>query len=169
MNKIVLLISAAIIFAGCQAGTKRIVIENKSNFPASLYVDNIKEDRNITLAPLSSTVVSLYEPNVIKNSIRQLNITRNNLHFISERLCTIENSAAITYTVINTTMYDVKLVEQNALFDNCDNVPKNSDTITITGYSTNFNIEITVKDDPSLKLPFQYVCIALEKKIIIKL
>ena len=168
MKKIVLLILIAGLLAGCQAGTKNIVIENKSDFIASLYVDHIKEDRKITLTPMSSTVVSLYEPNVIKNSIRQLNITRNNLHIISEHLCTIENSAAITYTVVNTTIYDVKLVEHNALFDSCD-VLNNSNTTILTAYSPNLNIKITVKDNPSLNIPFQYICIPQDGKIFIKL
>lgn len=169
MKKIVLLTLVAGILAGCQAGTKNVVIENKSDFIASLYVDHIKEDRNITLAPMSSTVVSLYEPNVIKNSIRQLNITRNNLHITSEHLCVIENNAAINYKVINTTIYDVKLVEQNDLFDVCDNVPNNSNTTTLTAYSPSLDIKITVKDNPSLNIPFQYICIPQDGKIFIKL
>lgn len=169
MKKIVLVGLIALLIGGCMQPTKKIVIQNNSDFLAELYVDNIVENRRINLYPHSSVSVSLIAPNQLNHSVEQLNITRNHLNFISSTLCTIENNNPIIYTIINETIYDVNISELNNLFDECNNIPKKSHSTNINVYSSDLKIKIKVKDNPLLDIPFQYICLPQDKKIIIKL
>lgn len=169
MKKIVLVGVMVMLLGGCMQPAKKITIQNDSDFPAILYVDNIVENRKVNLKPRSSIILSLIAPNQLKHSVKQLNITRNHLNFISDDICSITNNAPITYRIINTTIYDLNLEELNNLFDECSNIPKNSQSISITGYSTHLDIKIKVKDNPLLNIPFQYICLPQDNKIIIKL
>ncbi|EMB19609.1 hypothetical protein [Treponema denticola] len=170
MKKIVFVGLIALLFGGCMQPTKKIVIQNNSDFLAELYVDNIVEDRKISLYPHTSVNVSLITPNQLKHSVEQLNITRNHLNFISDSLCSIENNNLIVYTIVNETIYDISITELNNLFDECNNIPKNSYITNINVYSpSSLNIKIKVKDKPLLDIPFQYICLPQDNKIIIKL
>ena len=169
MKKIFFVGLIALSFVGCMQPTKKIIIQNNSDFFAELYVDNIVENRRISLYPHSSASVSLIAPNQLNHSVEQLNITRNHLKFISDSLCVIENNNPIIYTIVNETIYDINIAELNNLFDECNNIPKHSDSININVYSSNLKIKIKVKDDPLLDIPFQYICLPQDNKIIIKL
>lgn len=159
----------ALLLAGCMQPTQKIVIQNNSDFYAELYVDNIVENRRINLYPHSSVNVSLIAPNKLNHSVEQLNITRNHLNFISDNLCTLENNNPTIYTIVNETIYDINISELNNLFDDCNNIQKKSDSTNISVYSSNLKIKIKVKDNPLLDIPFQYICLPQDNKIIIKL
>lgn len=102
MKKIVLIGLMVMLFVGCQAPTSQIVIENKSNFPAALKLENVMENnKNITLAPKQSASFSLIYPNTIKYSVSLRDGTWNYLKFVADNYCVIENIKPKKYNVNN--------------------------------------------------------------------
>ncbi len=119
MKKIVLIIFVIFLFTSCQAPTSAIFIENKSNYPATLKIEHIKENKNnVILQPTEGITLSLIAPNTIKYAVSLESISRNYLKFISDNYCVIENIVSEKYTIINTTRFKVILTEKNNLFDN---------------------------------------------------
>ncbi|EMB47049.1 hypothetical protein [Treponema denticola] len=118
MKKIILIVFAVFLFTNCQAPTSAIVIENKSNYPAALKIEHIKENKNnVILQPTEGITLSLIAPNTIKYAVSLESISRNYLKFISDNYCVIENTVPERYTIINTTRFKVILTEKNNLFD----------------------------------------------------
>ena len=88
MKKTVFVGLIALLFGGCQIQTSKIVIENKSNFPAALKVEHVMENNeNIILAPKQSASFSLIYPNTIKYSVSLRDGTRNYLTFVADNYC----------------------------------------------------------------------------------
>lgn len=170
MKKIVLIIFAIFCFTNCQAPTSAIVVENKSNYPATLKIEHIKEDKNnVILQPTEVLTLSLIAPNTIKYAVSLKSISRNYLKFISDKYCVVENTEPERYTIINTTRFKVILTEKNNLFDKTtiDGISgteiiksKNLDV-----FSSFLNIQAITDDEFKIILDVS----VQNKKIIIKL
>lgn len=172
MKKIILITFALLCFTKCQAPTSTIVVENKSNYPATLKMEHIMEnEKSVILQPTESRTFSLIAPNTIKNAISLKSISRNYLKFISNNHCVVENKAPEVYTIINTTKFNVALTEKNNMFDKTtiDGISASaSETVkskSIDVYSSNLNIQ-AISDD-EFKISFNVLI--QNKKIIIKL
>ena len=170
MKKIVLIVFAIFLFTSCQAPTSAIVIENKSNYPATLKIEHIKEDKNnVILQPTEVLTLSLIAPNTIKYAISLESISRNYLKFISDNYCVIENTVPERYTIINTTRFKVILTEKNNLFDKTTidgisgtEIVKSKD---IDAFSPSLNIQAITDDEFKIILDV----FVQNKEIIIKL
>ena len=112
MKKIVFVGLIALLFGGCQIQTSKIVIENKSNFPAALKVEHVMENNeNIILAPKQSASFSLIYPNTIKYSVSLRDGTRNYLTFVADNYCIIENIKPKKYNVNNFLPIPITLID----------------------------------------------------------
>ena len=170
MKKIVLIVFAIFLFTSCQAPTSAIVIENKSNYPATLKIEHIKEDKNnVILQPTEVLTLSLIAPNTIKYAISLESISRNYLKFISDNYCVVDNTEPERYTIINTTKFNVILTEKNNLFDKTTiegisgtEIVKSKD---IDAFSPSLNIQAITDDEFKIILDV----FVQNKEIIIKL
>lgn len=170
MKKIVLVIFAIFLFTNCPAPTSAIVIENKSNYPATLKIEYIKEDKNnVVLQPTEAITLSLIAPNTIKYAVSLKSISRNYLKFISDNYCVVENTVPERYTIINTTRFKVILTEKNNMFDKTKidgisgaEIAKSKD---IDVFSPSLNIQVITDDEFKIILDVS----VQNKKIIIKL
>ena len=170
MKKIVLVgLILCIIITACPYPMIVISVQNDSNFSAVLNIDYTKDNRGIVeLQPNEIKTFSLPSSYTVEMAIKQKNITRNHLSFLSSTKCVIENNLPVPYKIINTTKLKVRLEEKNNLFDTieidgisggCSYIEKPIDV-----YSSSLDIKaITLDYSIPLKLEIQ------DKKIIVKL
>jgi len=170
MKKIVLVgVIFFIIITACPYPMITISVQNDSNFSAVLNIDYTRDNRGIVeLQPNEIKTFSLPSSYTVEMAIKQKNITRNHLSFLSSTKCVIENNLPVPYKIINTTKLKVRLEEKNNLFDTIeiDGVSGSYSYIekTIDVYSSSLDIKaITLDYSIPLKLEIQ------DKKIIIKL
>lgn len=172
MKKIVLLgwLFITFLILGCPSPTSKIIMENKSNYPATLKIKHIKEDKNnVVLQPTEAITLSLIAPNTIKYAVSLESISRNYLKFISDNYCVVENTVPERYTIINTTRFKVILTEKNNMFDKTKidgisetEIVKSKD---IDVFSPSLNIQAITDDELKIILDVS----VKNKKIIIKL
>lgn len=170
MKKIFLLgLILCTVIVSCSYKTITISIQNDSNFPAVLDIDYTKDNRGVLeLQPSEMRIFSLPSSYTIKMAIKQKNITRNHLSFLSSMKCVVENNLPMLYRIINTTKFKVKLEEKDNLFDvtEIDGISESSPCIekNLNVYSSNLNIKASSVDyGITLKVELQ------DNKIIIKL
>jgi lipoprotein len=170
MKKFVLLtLILCIVVTACSYSTVTISVQNNSNFSAVLDINYTKDNRGVVeLQPNEIKTFSLPSSYTIKMAVKQKNITRNHLSFLSSTECVVENNLSVLYKIINTTKFKVKLEEKNNLFDTIeiDGISGNSPCIEkpLNVYSNRLDIKaIAVGYNITLKVEFQ------DSKIIIKL
>lgn len=120
MKKIVGLLLLVLVLAGCEMyKTKDVLIDNKSNEPATLAIKNIKEgDKKLlgtSITVNSGEAISL--PFYSDGEVSLQSVGRNFLKKISDTHYRILDLQPITFTIYNTTDKKVKLLEVYNLFD----------------------------------------------------
>lgn len=110
-----------ILTISCSYPLLTISVQNNSNYLAVFNIDYTKDDRGILeLQPNEIRTFFLPTSYTIKMAIKQKNITRNHLSFLSSTKCIVENNLPVVYQVMNTTQFKVRLEEKNSLFDTVD-------------------------------------------------
>ena len=119
MKKIVFLLLLVLALAGCQMyRTKDTVIENKSDYTATIHAKNFKENEKKILMygfrinAGNSLVLPMYNHGGIS-----LGIGRNYLNKITDTHYEILNAQPVDFTVYNKTDEFVVLLDQYSLFD----------------------------------------------------
>lgn len=164
MKKIFLLgLVSFIIITVCSYPLVTISVQNDSNFLAVLNIDYTKDDRGILkLQPNEIKTLSLPTSYTIEMAIKQKNIARNHLSFLSSTKCIVENNLPVLYQVVNTTKFKVRLEEKNNLFDTVDidgvsgsmpyiekslNVYSSSLDIKASSFDYNIPLKVEIQDN----------------------
>lgn len=120
MKKIAVLLLLVIGLAGCEMyKTKDVLIDNKSNQAATLYIKNFKEDdkkiRGTSVTVNAGKAISL--PFYNDGEISLQSVGRNYLNKISNIHYSILDLQPTIFTVYNTTDKTVKLLDRHNLLD----------------------------------------------------
>lgn len=163
MKKIVVLLLLVLALAGCQMyKTKDTIIENKSDYAATVDARNFKEDEKQILS-YKFTVdsgKSLLLPMYDNGDISLVSIGRNYLNKASNTRYEILNALPVSFTIYNTIDKKVILSDMHSLFD--AQTLNGKQTISVQIFNPEKIQPIAVSDGVVLKVDVQ------NQKLIIK-
>ena len=120
MKKITILLLLVLALAGCQMyKTKDTIIENKSDYAATVDARNFKEDEKQILS-YKFTVdsgKSLLLPMYDNGDVSLVSIGRNYLNKVSNTQYEILNAQSVTFTIYNTIDKKIRVSDIHNLFD----------------------------------------------------
>ena len=120
MKKITILLLLVLALAGCQMyKTKDTIIENKSDYAATVDAKNFKEDEK-QISSYKFTVdagKSLSLPMYDNGDVSLVSIGRNYLNKVSNTQYEILNAQSVTFTIYNTIDKKIRVSDIHNLFD----------------------------------------------------
>lgn len=120
MKKITVLLLLVVALAGCQMyKTKDTIIENKSNYTATVDAKNFKENDKQILSYKFTVGAgkSLLLPMYTNGDVSIVSIGRNYLKKVTDTHYEILNATPVIFTIYNTVNKKVTLSEVHGLFD----------------------------------------------------
>lgn len=163
MKKIAVLLLLVLALAGCQMyKTKDTIIENKSDYAATVDARNFKEDEKQILS-YKFTVdsgKSLLLPMYDNGDVSLVSIGRNYLNKASNTRYEILNALPVSFTIYNTIDKKVILSDMHSLFD--AQTLNGKQTISVQIFNPEKIQPIAVSDGVVLKVDVQ------NQKLIIK-
>ena len=165
MKKIAVLLLLVLALAGCQMyKTKDTIIENKSNYAATVDAKNFKENEKQILSYKFTVDAgkSLLLPMYDKGDVSLVSIGRNYLNKVSNTQYEILNALPVSFTIYNTIDKKVILSDMHSLFDTQTLNGKQTTSIQIFNPQKIQLLAVSIPDSIILKVDIQ------DKKIIIK-
>ena len=163
MKKIAVLLLLVLALAGCQMyKTKDTIIENKSDYAATVDAKNFKENEKQILSYKFTVDAgkSLLLPMYDNGDVSLVSIGRNYLNEVTDTRYEILNAQPVSFIVYNTINKKVRLSDMHSLFDT--QTINEEQTIPIQIFNPEKIQPIAVSDGVVLKVDVQ------NQKIIIK-
>ena len=163
MKKIAVLLLLVLALAGCQMyKTKDTIIENKSDYAATVDAKNFKEHEKQILSYKFTVDAgkSLLLPMYDNGDVSLVSIGRNYLNKVTDTRYEILNTHPVSFIVYNTINKKVRLSDMHGLFDT--QTINEEQTIPIQIFNPEKIQPIAVSDGVVLKVDVQ------NQKIIIK-